>query len=169
MITAIDSLRKRISKTALFSAYLMLGTTISATFAVADDPPGAAFSSAHKLFVPMTQSARLRNYLAGLTGYQAILQSAASSGISQAQGKPEEWGGGAEGYGRRFGHAYAQNLIHRTLQYGISAALHEDDRYIEALKAVVPAPRHDGLDAYSPGLPPLIPRTELPSALLRMT
>jgi len=83
MITAIDSLRKRISKAARFSAYLMLGTTISTTFAVADDPPAAASSSAHKLFVPMTQSARLRNYLAGLTGYQAILQSAAPRGSAR--------------------------------------------------------------------------------------
>ena len=77
----------------------------------------------------MTQSERLHNYLLGLASYQPILQAAASAGIRQAEGKPEEWGGGAEGYGRRIGNAYAENVIHRTLQYGISAALHEDNRY----------------------------------------
>jgi len=112
----------------------MLGTTVSATLAAADDPPAGnppalTSSSAHKQFVPMAQTERLRNYLLGLASYQPILQAAASAGISQAEDTPKEWGGGAEGYGRRVGNAYAQNVIHRTLQYGVSAALHEDNRY----------------------------------------
>ena len=40
MRTTIDSLRKRISTAARFTAYLVLGATISATLALADDPPG---------------------------------------------------------------------------------------------------------------------------------
>jgi hypothetical protein len=135
MITTTDSLRKRISRAARFTAYLMLGATISATLAVADDPPGsnppaAVSSSPPAQFRPMTPSERLHNYLVGLAGYQPILEAAASAGINQANHTPKEWGEGAEGYGQRFGNAYAQNVIHRTLQYGIAAALHEDNRYV---------------------------------------
>jgi hypothetical protein len=60
---------------------------------------------------------------------ESLLRSAASAGIRQASGTPKEWGGGAEAYGERVGNAFAQHVIHRTLQYGISSALHEDNRY----------------------------------------
>ncbi len=134
MITAIDSLPKRISTATRVTAYLMLGATISATLAFADhppdsDPPAGASRSPPPEFAPMTRSDRLRNYLVSLAGYQSILEAAASAGISQANHTPKEWGEGAEGYGKRFGNAYAQNAIERTLQYGISTALHEDNRY----------------------------------------
>jgi hypothetical protein len=59
----------------------------------------------------------------------SIVRAATSGGIAQAKGTPKEWGGGAEGFGERVGNAYAEHVIHRTLQYGISAALHEDNRY----------------------------------------
>ena len=56
--------------------------------------------------------------------------SAASAGITQFEGQPKEWGGGAEGYGKRLGSAVATHVIDRTIQYGLSSALHEDNRYI---------------------------------------
>jgi hypothetical protein len=133
MIAAIDSLRKRISTPARFAAYLMLSAIISATLVYADDLPGdphvASSSSQLKQFAPMTGRERLHNYLVGLASYQPILEAAASAGINQAKDTPKEWAGGADGYGKRFGSAYAENVIHRTLQYGMSAALHEDNRY----------------------------------------
>ena len=104
------------------------GVTTSATPAVADNRP-AVSSSPPPEFAPMTSSERFRNYLVGVAGYESILRSAASAGIRQARGTPQEWGGGAEGYGDRLGNAFAQHFIDLTLQYGISAALHEDNRY----------------------------------------
>ena len=77
----------------------------------------------------MTSHERLGNYVAGLGDFESIVRSAASAGIAQASRTPKEWGGGAEGYGFRIGNAYAQYVIRRTVQYGISAALHEDNRY----------------------------------------
>jgi hypothetical protein len=85
-------------------------------------PPPAGFS-------PMSSQERLGNYVSGLVDYESVVRAAASAGISQASGTPKEWGGGAEGFGERVGNAYAEHVIRRTLQYGISAALHEDNRY----------------------------------------
>src|SRR5579864_2306940 len=108
--------------------------TTSAAPAVANDRPGsdrvsAVSSSPAPQFSPMTRSERFRNYMANVFGYEAILRSAAGAGIRQASGTPKEWGGGAEAYGERVGSGYAQHFIDRTLQYGISSALHEDNRY----------------------------------------
>jgi len=80
-------------------------------------------------FMPMTRSERLRNYLAGIADGESIFRAAFSAGIRQAEDSPKEWRGGAEGFGYRIGDAYAQHVIRRTLQYGASAALHEDNRY----------------------------------------
>src|SRR5258706_7562885 len=77
----------------------------------------------------MTRSERLSNYLVGIADSESFIRAAASAGIAQAKATPKEWGGGAEGFGERVGNAYAQHVIHRTLRYGISAALHEDNRY----------------------------------------
>src|SRR5437879_1459752 len=103
--------------------------------AAADDRPTvepaplAVSSPPPKQFAPMTRSERLSNYLGGLADSESIIRAAAAGGIAQVKGTPKEWGGGAEGYGLRIGNAYAEHVIHRTLQYGLSAALHEDNRY----------------------------------------
>jgi hypothetical protein len=80
-------------------------------------------------FLPMTRSERFRNYLLGIVDGQSIVFAAASAGIRQAEDSPREWRGGAEGYGYRVGDAFANHVIRRTLQYGASAVLHEDNRY----------------------------------------
>jgi hypothetical protein len=120
--------------TSRITVFLMLGAAISTTLAAADGPPVPEPSSTISSpppaqFVPLTSSERLSKYLAGLVDGESVLRTAASAGIRQAAGTPKEWGGGAEAYGERVGNAFAQHVIHRTLQYGISAALHEDNRY----------------------------------------
>jgi len=77
----------------------------------------------------MTSHERLGNYVTGLASPAAFLRSAASAGMAQASGTPKEWAGGAEGYGYRIGNAFAQHVIRDTLSYGVSATLHEDNRY----------------------------------------
>jgi hypothetical protein len=112
--------------------------TSSDTHALADDRPESdapsAISSTESSsplpeFAPMTRSERFRNYLVRIAGPQPFITAAATAGISQAENTPKEWGGGAEGYGKRIGNAYAQHFIRGTLEYGASAALHEDNRY----------------------------------------
>jgi hypothetical protein len=118
---------------------LTFATAAPATLAVADDAitpqsettvvstVSPAVTAAD--FAPMTRTERLRQYLTGLVDPESILRVAASSGIRQAENSPKEWGGGAEAYGERFGEAFAQHVIRRTLQSGTAAALHEDNRY----------------------------------------
>ncbi len=80
-------------------------------------------------FTPMTRSERLRTYLTGTFGPGALATSAISAGFSQFRETPSEWGQDREGFGQRFGNAYAKHVIRGTLQYGAATALHEDDRY----------------------------------------
>jgi hypothetical protein len=125
---------KRTSKFFRVAAFVILGTALSATLAFADDQadndPRSTVSSPPPLeFAPMTRSERFSRYLGGLGDGESILRAAGSAAIAQASNTPKEWGGGGEAFGKRLGNAYAEHVIHRTLQYGISAALHEDNRY----------------------------------------
>jgi hypothetical protein len=115
---------------ALGATPLLLGIAFSASFAFADDPPDTTTRSVPPVhFVPMSEGERFRRYLRGLNDPESIVRSAAAAGIHQATGEPTEWGGGARGYGLRIGNSYAQHVISRTLQYGVAAVLHEDNRY----------------------------------------
>jgi hypothetical protein len=77
----------------------------------------------------MTRYERLGNYVSGLASYESVVTAAAGGGLAQASNTPKEWGGGAEAYGKRVGNVFAQHVIRGTLEYGISSALHEDNRY----------------------------------------
>jgi hypothetical protein len=83
-------------------------------------------------FTPLTASERLRLYLKGAFGPSSIVKAAVAGGIGQWSGTPKEWGGGAEAFGERVGNSYAKHVIRETLQYGASAALREDNRYIRS-------------------------------------
>jgi hypothetical protein len=85
-------------------------------------------------FVPMTRRERAAHYAHALFGPQAFVFSAASAGIGQLRDVPHEWGQGAEGFGDRFGSAYAQRIIGQTLENGVAFGLHEDNRYFRSGK-----------------------------------
>jgi len=85
-------------------------------------------------FAPMTRSERVRAYLLGTFGRKALAGSAMHAEIGQLTHDPKEWGGNPAGYGARFGSAFAQHIIRGTLQYGASALLHEDNRYLASGK-----------------------------------
>ena len=57
-----------------------------------------------------------------------------SAGIDQWKDKPEEWEQGMSGYGKRFGNILGQYAIQRTVTFGLSSALHEDNRYFNSGK-----------------------------------
>lgn len=107
----------------------------------------------------MTRSERLRYYLTGLVSVESIVRAGASAGLKQFSNKPPEWGGGMEGYGYRYGDVFAQHVLRTTIQSGVAAALHEDNRYFVshqtgffhragyALKSTIMA-RHDNGDQY---------------------
>jgi hypothetical protein len=81
-------------------------------------------------FKPMTQSERFQHYVKGTFSVESILRSAVGAGISQGNDTPHEWGQGAEGYARRFGNSFGQQIMRQTLMYGAADFLHEDNRYL---------------------------------------
>jgi hypothetical protein len=104
-----------------------LGSTGGATGVVGST--GALTTLEYK---PLTMSERWKLYLLGAFGPAAILRSAAAGGIRQWENSPKEWKGGAEAYGERFGNSYAEHAIRKTLEFGGSVALHEDNRYFRS-------------------------------------
>ena len=84
---------------------------------------------------PLTAKLRFHLYLRGTIGFFPIFREAAAAGIEQARGDPHEWGGGMEGFAKRFGNELAINAIHNTVTYGFASALHEDNRYFASGKS----------------------------------
>ena len=129
---AMLSFRKQLSTNWVAGCAVLL-VVLSVPSLAADrthrDSSSRTGSAQNMQFIPMTRSERFSHYLVSITDFQSVLRAAASAGLNQARGTPKEWRGGAEGYGKRVGNAYAEHAIRQTLQYGVSAALHEDNRY----------------------------------------
>ena len=101
----------------------------------ADNPTTPAASASIPVtpeFVPMTASERARKYLIGAFGPGAILRAAAAGAVFQGTDTPKEWGVGPEAYGDRVGSAFAEYVIREALEYGLSTALDEDNRYFRS-------------------------------------
>jgi len=111
----------------------MAQTTIAVTGPHPEAPQTAAAAPPDApAFMPVTQVERVHYYFKNTFSPTAMLASAASAGITQWRNSPREWPQGAEGYGRRFGNAYAQSIMRQTMILGVSSALHEDNRYIRS-------------------------------------
>jgi hypothetical protein len=82
--------------------------------------------------VALDLSEKLTYHAINAYGPWELLGSAAYAGILQAIGTPEEWGGGAAGYGKRLGSTLACSGIHGVLAFGLDSALHEDPRYFRS-------------------------------------
>lgn len=77
-------------------------------------------------YVFPTPKERFNRYVSNLVGPERLLRTAASAGISQWRDTPEEWGQGAEGYGKRFASSMGRNVIQQTVVYGLDSALQLD-------------------------------------------
>lgn len=62
----------------------------------------------------------------GLRGFGGAFIGAA---IGQANGSPSEWGGGVEGFAKRYASSFAGNLSRQSFAFVLESALHEDPRY----------------------------------------
>jgi hypothetical protein len=85
-------------------------------------------------FQPETQQERNRRYFKSLVNPIGFFKAGFSAGLDQLNDKPEEWSQGASGYGKRYANIEGQYLIQRTVTFGISSALHEDNRYFNSGK-----------------------------------
>jgi hypothetical protein len=62
-------------------------------------------------------------------GIRGFLGAAVSAGFGQLAGNPQEWGGGVEGYAKRYGSSFGGNLARQSMAFALENALHEDPRY----------------------------------------
>jgi hypothetical protein len=85
-------------------------------------------------FRPLTQHERTQLYLKTMVNPLGYLKAGFSAGIDQWNDKPSEWEQGASGYGKRFGNILGQYSIQRTVTFGLSSVLHEDNRYFNSGK-----------------------------------
>src|SRR3954453_4465028 len=85
-------------------------------------------------FRPLTQSERTDTYLKTLWNPIGYLKAGFSAGLDQFNDKPSEWEQGASGYGKRFANILGQYSIQRTVTFGLSSVLHEDNRYFNSGK-----------------------------------
>ncbi|HXU13533.1 MAG TPA: hypothetical protein VN708_00275 [Terriglobales bacterium] len=112
-------------------------------------------------FRPLTFPERRNIYLKTMVNPIGFLKAGFSAGIDQWNDKPHEWGQGAAGYGKRLLNIEGQYTIQRTVTFGISSVLHEDNRYFNsgrtgvwsrtryALESGVLARHDDGRRAFS--------------------
>jgi hypothetical protein len=85
-------------------------------------------------FQPLSQKERTHLYLKTMVNPIGFVKAGFSAGIDQWHDKPEEWEQGASGYGKRFGNIEGQYIIQRTVTFGASSVLHEDNRYFNSGK-----------------------------------
>jgi hypothetical protein len=77
-------------------------------------------------YVFPTPKERFKRYVSDTVGPWPLARAAASAGIQQWRDSPEEWGQGAEGYGKRFASNLGRNAIRQTVTYGLDSALDLD-------------------------------------------
>lgn len=86
-------------------------------------------------FRPLTQPERNHLYFKSMINPVGYVKAGFSAGIDQWNDKPEEWEQGASGYGKRYANILGQYYIQKTVTFGLSSALHEDNRYFNSGKS----------------------------------
>jgi hypothetical protein len=85
-------------------------------------------------FQPMDQQERTHLYFKTMINPLGFIKAGFSAGIDQWSDKPSEWEQGASGYGKRYANILGQYSIQRTVTFGLSSVLHEDNRYFNSGK-----------------------------------
>jgi hypothetical protein len=83
-------------------------------------------------FRPLTQEKRTQLYLETMANPLGYIKGGFSAGIDQWRNKPPEWQQGMSGYGKRYVNIMSQYSIQRTVTFGLSSSLHEDNRYFNS-------------------------------------
>lgn len=108
-------------------------TTTSAS-ASQDQGPSAQPSPTPAYVFP-DNAERFRRYVKSTVGPFALLRSAASAGIAQANDSPEEWEQGMKGYGKRFASSLGRRAIQQTVTYGMDEALDLDTGFRKSTRS----------------------------------
>jgi hypothetical protein len=80
-------------------------------------------------YVFPTQRERFDRYVSNTVGPFRLVRTGVTAGIDQWRDKPEEWGQGLKGYGKRYASALGRNAIQQTVTYGLDEALNLDSGF----------------------------------------
>jgi hypothetical protein len=80
-------------------------------------------------FRPLNQRERNRSFGESFINPVWYFKGALSGALDLKNDKPPDWEQGASGYGKRFGNIMGQYAIQRTVTFGLSSLMHEDNRY----------------------------------------
>jgi hypothetical protein len=83
-------------------------------------------------FAPMTPQQRLHRYLRDTLSTTSVVAASMAAGVGQWRDRPKAWGEGGEGFDKRFASAWTEHFERETLMFGLSGALHEDNRYFRS-------------------------------------
>ncbi len=96
-------------------------------------------------------------------GLRGFVGAGIAAAIGQGSGTPYAWGGGVEGFAKRYGSGFAGNLSRQTFSFVLESALHEDPRYfpsegepagiriLNALKQVIVCKTDSGRSSFAYG------------------
>jgi hypothetical protein len=93
-------------------------------------PPAAPEDHKIAASAPLSGREKWRFYLRSTYGPVSVGSSLILAGIKQAQPDVPEWGGGMQGYGKRFGSSFGQNAINRSIRMALNGLFREDPRYL---------------------------------------
>ncbi len=68
-------------------------------------------------------------------GIRGFIGSAVGAGIAQWDDVPAKWGGGAGGFGFRYGSSFGNAVSRQVFAFGLDSALHEDSRYFPSTES----------------------------------
>jgi len=80
-------------------------------------------------YVFPTHGERFRRYVKSTVGPLRLARTAVAAGLGQWRNTPEEWGHGAQGFGKRYASSFGSNAIHQAVTYGLDEALHLDSGF----------------------------------------
>ena len=78
---------------------------------------------------PMTAADKFDYRVVQTFGLRGVVGGIVGATIGQAHNSPTEWGGGVEGFAKRFGSGFGTNISRQTFSFVLENALREDPRY----------------------------------------
>ncbi len=95
---------------------------------------GAAFAQNAAPPPPFTLERRAVFYVQSTVGPGTLLKDLVVSGIAQWADIPPDRGQGWDAFGRRYGYRVLSDGASNVIRFGLSAAFHEDTRYLQSPK-----------------------------------
>jgi hypothetical protein len=77
----------------------------------------------------LPENSHRTKYLKDTFGIKALASATAGASIQQLRHKPQEWGRGIGGFGKRFGSAMGVHVVKNTIEFGVAKARHEELTY----------------------------------------